>query len=174
MRKVLMTLFGMIAVALMSHAAFAQGQTHMAEPVTVTSLGDIAFENSSAKVLPQGFHEFEPHPQKGRELRISDPICHQWEKVLSLQKKLRELVTENDGLVASKKLTHTALVAQAVESVNKANRAKVCETGTFKLILGDRAIRGYTMKGDDHGPVPVEIISLTRPDGRIVYGGKHL
>lgn len=142
------------------------------EMMVFASLGRVAYDAGKVKELPPGMHDFVPHPAKGSELNFTDAICYRWEKVLSVQARLQVLVEEEEELPKGKKSSLSKLTRSAVGWVNDRNKKPEdkCAWGEYQLVVNEYAIRGY----EDEEKVlhEVEILSLKRPDGLIVYSGR--
>lgn len=119
------------------------------------------------KIMPPGYFDFVPYDgfRVVGSNTVEDAFCHQWEKVISIHKIVRELVLDGVNTISA--------LRQAVRRVNAANDRRVCWfEGRLQVFSTHLARRGY--KDDDDILRPVVILRLVTQDGRrSFYGGYH-
>lgn len=118
------------------------------------------------KALPSGYHDFVPIRGFMHEGPITDAFCSQWEKVISVHRRVFERASADPHVGIESHLMN------AVRAVNVANGSEVCWFGTANVASTHIARRGYT---DGRGILrPVVILQLVTHDGRRrFYGGYH-
>lgn len=167
MKKLLMAAL----VVMMPFAARAQQASFYQLPPG--SIGRVAYDNEQLKLLPPGYHDFQPiNVSNGKYLTIIDGVCYRWEKVISVQKRFRLIMLDQLNRFPDDRISAEAALKASIAWVNQVNEKRVCWWGNHQLSLQAAATRGYK---DDEGILrPVRIIQMLSPNGQILYGGFHL
>ena len=158
-RAFLLFLFAALAIA---PPAFAQSgntggiQLHAA-------LGQSAYTHER-KALPEGFHDFVQISNYRAGAPLRDVFCKQWEKVLSVHKRVKKWE-------ASGRIKADAYELALQEVVLENGRKPVCWWGTVEDTTEAIATRGYVEKvGTQEVLRPVRIHRLRNG----TYAGYHL
>ncbi len=130
------------------------------------SIGRQAY-TGDLKLMPTGYYDFVEFNLFNASSYMEDAFCDQWEKVISVHKRVREKMQENQ---LHPRYTVLDAIAEAVYDVNIANKQRVCWLKVVNMAVTHVARRGYK---DDHSVLRPVVIFRVVSEGRIIYGGYH-